>query len=76
MVALQGLTGIRREIQSLDPTLPVYNLRTLLFGVSATDPLTFAAIPLLLAAVSLAACWIPARRAIRVGGLVAALRND
>jgi ABC-type lipoprotein release transport system permease subunit len=72
MVALQGLTGIRREIQSLDPTLPVYNLRTLLFGVSATDPLTFAAI----AAVSLAACWIPARRAIRVGGLVAALRND
>jgi ABC-type antimicrobial peptide transport system permease subunit len=47
-----------------------------LFGVSATDPLTFAAILFLLAAVSLAACWIPARRATRVGALVAALRND
>jgi putative ABC transport system permease protein len=46
-------------------------MKNLLFGVSATDPVTFAAIALLLIAVALLACWIPARRAARVDPLVA-----
>jgi putative ABC transport system permease protein len=41
-------------------------IRSLLFGVGPTDPLTFAVIPLVLAAVALLACWVPARRAARV----------
>jgi predicted permease len=50
-------------------------MQKLLFGVSPTDPLTFALIPILLAGVALLACWIPARRATRMDPL-AALRHD
>ena len=45
-------------------------MQTLLFGVRPTDPLTFATIPLLLAAVALAASYVPARRAAQVDPIV------
>jgi len=46
-------------------------LSSLLFGVTATDPLTFAAVILLLALVALTACYIPARQAVRIDPMVA-----
>ena len=46
-------------------------LATLLFGVSPTDPLTFAAISLILVGVSTTASVIPARRAMKVDPMVA-----
>ncbi|MCI0489238.1 MAG: ABC transporter permease [Blastocatellia bacterium] len=46
-------------------------IESLLFGVSATDPLTLAAISILLAATSLLACYVPARRATRVDPMIA-----
>jgi len=50
-------------------------MKTLLFGVSATDPLTFGMIASLLLVVAFVACFIPARRATKVDPL-AALRSE
>ena len=46
-------------------------LRSLLFDVGPADPLTFVAVPLLLAFVTLLACWLPSRRAAKVDPMVA-----
>jgi ABC-type lipoprotein release transport system permease subunit len=46
-------------------------MKALLYEVSATDPATFAAVPLLLALVALLASWVPARRAAGVEPLEA-----
>jgi putative ABC transport system permease protein len=57
-LGLAGALGLTRVIANL------------LFGVNATDPITFIAIPLLLAFVALLACWIPALRASRVDPMI------
>jgi predicted permease len=46
-----------------------------LWGITATDPVTFAAVVGILAVVTLAACWLPVRRALRVDPNIA-LRNE
>jgi putative ABC transport system permease protein len=46
-------------------------LASWVFGVSATDPLTFIVVPVVLALVAMLACYLPARRAMRVDPMIA-----
>jgi predicted permease len=77
MVLRQGLRlAIAGAAVGLVCALIVSHLMAgLLYGVRPTDPVTFASVALLLVGVALLACYIPARRAIRVDPLVA-LRHE
>ena len=58
-IGIAGAIGLTRTFQSF------------LFGLSPTDPLTFAAVAILLILVALLACYIPARRASKVDPMTA-----
>jgi len=77
MVLSQGtrLAGIGISIGLLGAFALTRVMSTLLFEVSVTDPVTFAAVVALLAVVTLLACYIPARRATKVDPLIA-LRGE
>jgi len=65
------LTAIGIVLGALGALAVTHSLAQLLFGVSATDPITFIAVAVLLSSVALAASYIPARRATRVDPMVA-----
>ena len=69
------LTGLGLVIGLAGAVLVGFAVRSQLLGVSPYDPVTFAGVGLLLAAVALAACLLPARRAARVDPMVA-LRSE
>ncbi len=77
LIARQGLTLVLPGIVSgLLLSLALTRLASnLLYDVEPTDPKTFLLVTLFLSLVSLAACWLPARRATRVDPLIA-LRNE
>lgn len=65
------LTLIGAAFGLLASLLVTRALASLLFGVSATDPITFIAVPVVLALVAMLACYLPARRAMRVDPIIA-----
>jgi putative ABC transport system permease protein len=73
MVVTQGmlLAGVGIAIGLAGAFLLARLITTFLFGVTATDPLVFAGVPLLLGVVAFFAVWLPARRASHVDPLVA-----
>jgi ABC-type antimicrobial peptide transport system permease subunit len=77
LVIRQGMSlAVIGVVIGLAAALALARLMTsLLYDIRPTDPVTFVAITLLLLAVALAACWLPARRATKVDPLVA-LRSE
>jgi hypothetical protein len=69
------LTGIGATLGIAAALALVKTLRALLYGVEPTDPVSFAAVTLLLLVVALIACWLPTRAAMRVHPAVA-LRTE
>ena len=52
-----------------------YNIESVLYGITPTDPATFLAVSFVLTAAALLACYIPARRATKVSPMIA-LRHE
>jgi putative ABC transport system permease protein len=77
MVVQQGiapaLTGV--VVGLIGALITTRIMKSMLFGVTATDPITFIVVPLVLGVVAFAACWLPARRATKVNPMVA-LRSE
>ncbi|MGH9837355.1 MAG: ABC transporter permease [Blastocatellia bacterium] len=73
MVIRQGLAlaAMGAAIGLAGAALAARLMKSLLFNVSATDPVIFTLLPLLLLAVAMAACWLPARRAAKVDPMIA-----
>jgi putative ABC transport system permease protein len=65
------LVAISLAIGLLGAFMATRFLSSLLYGVGASDPITFASITTLIAAVGFLACWLPARRAARVDPVIA-----
>jgi putative ABC transport system permease protein len=73
LILTQGMTTVAKglAIGLVGAFAATRLMANLLFGVSATDPLTFLAISLLLVFVALLACYVPARRAMKVDPIIA-----
>jgi predicted lysophospholipase L1 biosynthesis ABC-type transport system permease subunit len=77
MVLRQGMrtVGVALLVGLVAAVAAARLLETQLFGVTATDPLTYLLVPVALMAIALLACYLPARRASTVDPLIA-LRSD